>query len=149
MSRCRSMVSSAVVSIVCMCVTGGCAVQGNDQGPPADEPPAQALTTPQLLTFSQVTTDQYGNIHLTQELDISDYKEVDMEILQFPATVPNMTVFVNMGVFSASVSAVGSFPLGTDGTIHTFNVMGPEMNVILFGGPPNTVVNILGWLFVH
>jgi hypothetical protein len=151
MSRCLSMVSTAVVSIVCMCVVGGCAVQGNEQDDPsAGEPATQDLTTPQLLTFSQAfTTDQFGNIRLTGVLDIRDNKEVDLEIIQFPVNAPNMTVEVRMGVFSAVNSLVGSFALGTAATIHTFNVRGPEVVVNILGGPPNTAVNIQGWLFLH
>jgi hypothetical protein len=133
-----------------MCVAGGCAVQGNEQDPPAGEPATLDLTTPQLLTFSQAfTTDQFGNIHLSGVLDVSGNKEVAMEILQSPVNVPNMTVLVAMGAFATTNSIVGSFALGTAATIHTFNVIGPQVNVSIIGGPPNTAVNIQGWLFLH
>jgi hypothetical protein len=149
------MVSSAVVSIVCMCVAGGCAVQGSEpDDPPAGEPAMQDLATPQLLTYSQpITTDQFGNIHLTGVLDISDHKEVDVEILQIPPLVSNMTVQVGMGAIGVVSSFVGSFALvtatPTNSVIHTFNVTGPQLNVNLSGGPPNTAVNIVGWVFLH
>jgi hypothetical protein len=134
-----------------MCVVGGCALQGNEHDDaPAGEPAMQDLATPQLLTFSQpITTDQFGNIPLSGVLDVRDNKEVDMAIIQLPFNVPNMTVQVQMGAFATVNSLVGSFALGRTATIHTFNVIGPQVNVSITGGPPNTAVNILGWVFVH
>ena len=153
MSQCLSMVKTAIISIVCACVVGGCAVQGDEQDDPPDSKPAmQDLTNPTLLTYFQpFTTDQFGNIFLTGIVDVSTNKEADLEIIQFPGNVPNMRVSVNMGKISGSTLAatVGSFALGTAATIHTFNVIGPEASVILTGGPPNTVVNIQAWLFLH
>lgn len=45
--------------------------------------------------------------------------------------------------------AIATFPLATAAKINTFNVVGPEVSVILEGGPPNTAVNIQAWLFLH
>ena len=153
MSRCLSMVSTAIMSIVCACVIGGCALQGDEQGdPPAGEPVTQDLSTPQLLTFFQsFNTDQFGNIFLSGILDIRDYKEVDLEILQFPGNVPNMTVAVQMGKISGTTlsASVGTFALNSATIIHKFAVVGPEVSVILSGGPPNTAVGINAWLFLH
>ena len=151
--RCLSMVNTVVVSIVCACVVGGCALQGNEQDDPSAGTPAmQDLTTPQLLTYFQpFTTDQFGQIFLTGILDVKDNKEADLEIIQFPGNLPNMTVRMHMGKISGATlsSIVGSFALGTSTTIHTFNVVGPEASVVITGGPANTAVNIQAWLFLH
>jgi len=44
---------------------------------------------------------------------------------------------------------VGQFPLGTTAAIHTFNVVGPEFNLAITGGPPNTDVPIQAWVFLN
>jgi hypothetical protein len=153
MSRCLSIANKAAISIVCACVVSGCAVQGDGQDDPPDgKPVMQDLTNPTLLTYFQsFTTDRFGQIFLTGIIDVSTNKEADLEIIQFPSTVPNMTVSVSMGKISGSTlsSTVGSFPLNTATTIHTFNVIGPEATVVITGGPANTVVNLQAWLFVH
>jgi hypothetical protein len=151
MSRCLSMISTAVVSIVCMCIAGGCAAQGNEpDDPPAGDPAAQDLTAPQLFQFfPPLTTDQFGNIHLTGVLDITDNKEVDLDFESLSTNMTAMRIIVQMGNFATVNATVGNFPLTSDSIIHTFNVMGPQVNVSIFGGPPNTAVNIEGWVFVH
>jgi hypothetical protein len=152
MSRCLSVVSTAVVSIVCMSVAAGC-IQGNEpNAPPADDPAPQDLTAPQFLTYSQTfTTDQFGTIFLTGPLDISAYKEVDMAIAQFPTNVPNLRAVVQMGeiVPITLSSPAGVFAITTDGTNHVFNVTAPQANVLITGGPPNTAVAIQAWVFLH
>ena len=110
------------------------------------------MATPQLLTFFKpFTTDAHGTIFLSGIVDIKDYRQADLEIIQFPGNVPNLTVNVQMGKISGTTLAqtVGTFPLGTVAVIHTFNVVAPEMAVIVGGGPANTVVNIQAWLFLH
>lgn len=153
MSRCLSMINTAVISIVCACVVGGCAVQGDEQDDPPDSKPAmQDLANPTLLTYFQsFTTNQQGNIFLTGIVDVSANKEADLEITQFPSNVPNMTVLVSMGKLSGSTlgANVGSFALTSSAIIHTFNVIGPEISAVIVGGPPNTVVNIQAWMFLH
>lgn len=153
MSRRLAMVKTAVISIVCACFIGGCTVQGDEQDDPPDSNPAmQDLTNPTLLTYFQTfTTDSLGQIFLTGIVDVSANKEADLEIIQFPTSVPNMTVRVSMGKISGSTlsSTVGSFALGTATTIHPFNVIGPEASVVITGGPANTPVGIQAWLFVH
>lgn len=152
MPRCLSVVNTVVISIVCACVAGGCAVQGDAQDMPDSKPEMQDLTNPTLLTYFQsFTTNQFGQIPLTGIIDVSANKEADLEIIQFPGNVPNMTVSVSMGKLSGSTlgASVGSFALNTAATIHTFNVIGPEASVIITGGPANTAVNIQAWLFLH
>jgi hypothetical protein len=147
------MFNPIIISMVCAGFVAGCTEQGNeDDDAPANVPVTQELATPQLLTFFQTfTTDQFGQIFLTGILDIKPYTKVDLEIIQFPSNVPNMTVQVFMGKLSGSTlgSVVGSFALGTQGTIRAFNVVGPEASVVILGGPPNTAVNIQAWLFLQ
>ena len=109
------------------------------------------MATPQLLTFFKAfTTDAHGRIPLTGIVDVKEYRQVDLEIVQQPGAVANITVGVSMGKLSGSTLSqrVGTFALGP-ATIRTFNVVGPEVAVTLTGGPPNTVVNIQAWLFLH
>jgi hypothetical protein len=70
-------------------------------------------------------------------LDLSTYNQVNVEIIQWPHAV-TMTVSCDMGKITgtALAQAVGQFPLGTAGQIHTFNVVGPEFSLILTGGTP-------------
>ena len=100
--------------------------------------------------FQSFTTDAHGQIQVTGILDIVDYQLAHLEIIQHPGNVPNLRVEVHMGKISGTTLAqvVGSFPLGP-GTIHTFNVVGPEMSVWVLGGPPNTAVQLQAWLFLH
>lgn len=152
MSRCLSMVNTAVISIVCACVVGGCAVQGDEDDPPDSKPEMQDLANPTLLTYFQTfNTGPFGQILLTGIIDVSANKQADLEITQFPSTVPNLTVSMTMGKLSGSTlgASVGAFPLNSGPTIHTFNVVGPEASVVLTGGPPNANVNLQAWLFLH
>ena len=110
------------------------------------------MATPQLLTFFKpFTTDAQGSILLSGIIDIKDYRQVDLEIVQSSGNGPNLTVSVYMGKISGTTlsQVVGTFPLGSAASIHTFNVIGPEINVVLAGGPANTVVSIHAWLFLH
>lgn len=110
------------------------------------------MATPQLLTFFQsFTTNAQGAIFLTGIVDISTYQQVNLEIIQFPGNVPNLTVDVTMGKLSGSTlgQVISAFALSTSAVIHTFNVVGPELSVTLVGGPANTVVNIQAWVFLH
>ena len=62
-----------------------------------------------------------------------------------------MTVSVHMGKISGSTlsATVGSFALNSATIIHKFAVVGPEVSVVLTGGPPNTTVGINAWVFLH
>jgi len=104
-----------------------------------------------LTFFDTITTDAQGQIFLTGIVDITAYEQADLEIIQFPGNVPNITVDISMGKISGSTLAqsVGSFALDSPAVIHTFNVVGPEMSVVLTGGPANTAVNLQAWLFLH
>lgn len=87
--------------------------------------------------FQEFTTDALGQFQVTGILDIKDYKRAHLEIVQHPGHVPNLRVDVYMGKLSGSTLAqvVGSFPLGA-GTIRSFEIVGPEINVWVLGGPP-------------
>jgi hypothetical protein len=153
MSRYLATANTLIIAMVCA-VLAGCVESGDGQDDDAlaDDPATQELGTPTLLTFFQpFTTDQFGQISITGIIDIRPYAKVDMEIIQFPGNVPNMTVRMQMGKLSGTTlgAVVGSFALGTSAIIRTFNVVGPEASVFVVGGPPNTVVNIQAWLFLH
>jgi len=62
-----------------------------------------------------------------------------------------MNVTCYMGKISGVTlsETVGQFPLGTTAAIHTFNVVGPEFNLAITGGPPNTDVPIQAWVFLN
>jgi hypothetical protein len=84
-------------------------------------------------------------------LDVAKYDQVNLEIIQWPHVDVNMTVSCAMGKISDSTLAetVEQFALGTAGTIHTYNVTGPEFSVVLTGGSPNTDVPIQAWVFLR
>jgi hypothetical protein len=110
------------------------------------------MATPKLLTYFQTfKTDPLGQIFITGIVDVKDYNKVNVEIIQWPHAAVTMTVSCDMGKLSGTTLAqvVGQFPLGTAGTIHTFNVVGPEFSVILIGGPANTDVPIQAWVFLN
>src|SRR5271163_2090290 len=99
------------------------------------------MATPKLLTYFQTfKTDPLGQIFITGIVDVKDYNKVNVEIIQWPHAAVTMTVSCDMGKLSGTTLAqvVGQFPLGTAGTIHTFNVVGPEFSVILTRGPAST-----------
>lgn len=101
--------------------------------------------------FKTFKTDGLGQIFMTGILDVKDYSKVNVEIIQWPHAPVSMTVMCSIGKLSGSTlgQAVGQFPLGTAGNIHTFEVIGPEFSVILTGGTPNTDVPIQAWVFLH
>lgn len=110
------------------------------------------MATPKLLTYFQTfKTDPLGQIFITGIVDVKDYNKVNVEIIQWPHAAVAMTVSCDMGKLSGTTLAqvVGQFPLGTAGTIHTFNVVGPEFSVILTGGPASTDVPIQAWVFLN
>ncbi|MGA8660568.1 MAG: hypothetical protein WB586_31025 [Chthoniobacterales bacterium] len=110
------------------------------------------MAAPQVKTyFKTFKTNQVGDIPLTGILNVEAFSKVNLEIVQFPHAPVNMTVLCFMGKITGQTLAqtVGQFPLGTAGQIHTFDVIGPEFNVLLTGGPPNTNVPIQGWVFLH
>jgi hypothetical protein len=107
---------------------------------------------PTLQTyFETFKTDALGQIFLTGILNVEEFNQVNVEIIQFPHVPVTMTVVCNMGKISGETLAqtVGQFPLGTAAKIETFNVVGPEFVVVLTGGPPNTDVPIQAWVFLH
>ena len=101
--------------------------------------------------FQTFKTNAQGNIFLTGILDVQPYNKINVEIIQWPQAPVSMTVKCNMGKISGSTLAqtVGTFPLGTSGIIHTFEVVGPEFSMVLTGGPANTDVPIQAWVFFH
>jgi len=110
------------------------------------------MATPVLKKYFQIfTTDNLGQIELTGILNVKSHNTVNLEITQWPAAPVSMTVQCYMGVISGTTvsSLVAQFPLTNGGgPIQTFNVTGPEFNVVLTGGPANTAVPIQGWVFL-
>jgi hypothetical protein len=110
------------------------------------------MAVPTLHTYFQTfKTDHLGQIFLTGILDVQAFSKVNVEIIQWPHAAVSMTVSCNMGKITGSTlaQAVGQFPLGTAGVIHSFPVVGPEFSVVLTGGPANTDVPIQAWVFLN
>jgi hypothetical protein len=110
------------------------------------------MATPQLKTyFKKFTSDQHGQIQLTGILNIKPFDKVNLEIINFPNPIPNLTVAVNMGKISGSTLSqeVEHFALGGPTLIHSYDVIGPDLAVWVLGAPPNTDVDIQAWVFLH
>jgi hypothetical protein len=110
------------------------------------------MPTPHLTTyFSSYRTDAHGQIFLTSPVNVEQFSKINLQIVQWPHTPVTMTVNCVIGKISGTTlsQVVASFPLGTSGPIHTFDVIGPEFNVVLTGGPANTDVPIEAWLFLR
>ena len=110
------------------------------------------MPAPKLTTyFKTFTTDAQGQIPVTGIVDVSAWDTVNVEIIQFPHAAVTMTVTCLMGKLSGSTlgETLATFPLGTAGVIHSFDVIGPEFNLVLSGGPPKTKVPIQAWMFLH
>lgn len=103
-----------------------------------------------MTYFQTYTTDRLGQIFLTGPLDATGFDQASLEIIQFPGRVPGLTVGVNGGKISGSTLAmtVDSFPLGGV-TVHSYDLDGPEISLVLTGGPANTPVNIQAWVYLH
>lgn len=100
--------------------------------------------------FQTYTTDALGQIFLTGPLAAAGFDKASLEIIQFPGNVSGLTVSVAEGKITGSTLAqvIDSFPLG-GGTVHNYDLNGPEISLILTGGPPNTAVNIQAWVYLH
>lgn len=105
--------------------------------------------------FQPFAASSNGRIDVTGILDIKHYRSANIEIVQQPGTIPNLTVIVMMGKISGVTLAqdLDRFPLPTGpamkAEIRTYSVVGPEISVIAEGAPPNSTVNIQAWLFLH
>ncbi len=110
------------------------------------------MAAPKLTTyFKTFTTDPLGQIFMTGIVNVAPYNSINLEIIQWPHAPVAMTVSCDIGKITGATLAetVASFPLGTAGMIHSFDVIGPEFSVVLTGGPPKTKVPIQAWLFLH
>ena len=110
------------------------------------------MAAPKLTTyFKTFTTDPLGQIFMTGIVNVAPYNTVNLEIIQWPHAPVAMTVSCDIGKITGATLAetIASFPLGTAGQIHSFDVIGPEFSVVLTGGPPKTKVPIQAWLFLH
>ena len=110
------------------------------------------MATPQVKTFfKKFTSDQFGQIQLTGIISIKTFETVNLEVLNFPNPIPNLTVAVHMGKISGSTLAqeIDHFGLGGPTLIHSYDVIGPDLAVWITGAPPNTDVEIQAWVFLH
>jgi hypothetical protein len=110
------------------------------------------MATPVFNTYFQTfKTDALGQIFMTGILSVQDFSQIDLEIIQWPHAAVSMTVTCDIGKLSGTTlgETVATFPLGTAGQIHSFNVIGPEFSVVLTGGPATTDVPIQAWVFLH
>lgn len=102
--------------------------------------------------FSSYTFDSMGHIHLTGILNIKGFSKVSIMILEFPMFVGNMTADVTMGKISGTTlaSRIASFIVPTRGpvSIRTYNIVGPELSITLFG-PANIKTNIQAWVYIQ
>jgi hypothetical protein len=117
-----------------------------------DREEGQGMATPQLKTyFKKVTSDQFGQIQLTGILNIKPFDKVNLEIINFPNPIPNLTVAVHMGKISGSTLSqeIEHFALGGPTLIHSYDVIGPDLAVWVLGAPPNSDVDIQAWVFLH
>jgi hypothetical protein len=117
-------------------------------------PSTQAVVSKDATSFTTYfqtyTTDQFGQIFLTGPLAAAGFNKASLEIIQFPGNVSGLTVGVFEGKISGSTLAqvIDSFPLGA-ATVHSYDLNGPEISLVLTGGPPNTAVNIQAWVYLH
>jgi hypothetical protein len=114
------------------------------------------MATTTLMTFDQAyETDDSGELSLTDNIDIKDFRNVDFEIINWPdpASDPNeeIQVVVEMGKLSGWTLAatIDQFPLNSEPVIKSYNVVGPELSIYIQGAPANTAINIQAWVFLH
>jgi hypothetical protein len=110
------------------------------------------MAAPVLKTWSQTfKTDALGQIFLSGITDVREYAAVNLEIIQHPTNVRNLQVSVMMGKITGWTLSqeLERFPLDSTGKIHTYAVVGPELSVVLVGGPPNTDVALQAWVFIR
>jgi hypothetical protein len=108
------------------------------------------MATP-LLTkyFNTYNFDKNGTLQLTSIVDISTYSKVNVDVYGQSPAGHTVEVQVNMGVLGGATlgSTVLQFPLITPSAIHTLDVVGPQMSVLLVGGPPNGSIALEAWTF--
>jgi hypothetical protein len=110
------------------------------------------MATPQLKTyFKKFKSDPHGQVQMTGILNIKSFAKVNLEIINFPNPLPNLTVAVHMGKISGSTLSqeIDHFALSGPTLIHTYEVVGPDLAVWVLGAPPSTDVEIQAWVFLH
>ncbi|ADW71207.1 hypothetical protein [Granulicella tundricola] len=110
------------------------------------------MPTPLLTKYFQTfTLNAVGEISIAGILNVAAYSKINLELLGTPIAGHVMQVEVFMGVLSGQTvgGTVLQFPLTTTGIIHSFNVVGPEMSIVITGGPPNTSLAIQAWTFMQ
>jgi hypothetical protein len=111
------------------------------------------MATPLLTKYmNPVTFSAAGEARLMPlPVDVSSYSKVNLEITGSSPAGHTVQVLVEMGVIGGTTvaSVVLQFPLSTTGTIHTVNVVGPEMTIVLTGGVANASLAIQAWTFLQ
>jgi len=107
--------------------------------------------TPKLLLFEGThKTDQFGQIFLTDTIDVSQYNRVSFEIEPEVGSNNTMQVEILHGKLSGWTlgQAMVTFSMTDPIRIRSFEVIAPEISVFLTGGTPNTDVSLQAWLFL-
>jgi DNA-binding transcriptional ArsR family regulator len=106
--------------------------------------------------YSNFTTNRSGEVSLTGNMKESGYNGVRVWINQWPTRVSGLTVQVMMGRDgSVPSSVIDTFSLGEPSflartvTLHNYNLAGPDLAILLTGGPPNTLVGIQALVYFY
>lgn len=75
-------------------------------------------------------------------LDVSGFRKISILI----GTTKASAAFLYMGTFAHTLAQGYAVPL--DSSIHTFDVVAPEMWLTFNGAPPNTVENSYFWIYL-
>ena len=97
------------------------------------------VDTPAAITYGQSGEAQVP-LDASPIVDVTGYRQVNVRIGQTKAS----SFMLNMGKLSgATLSVITSRPV--DNAIHTFDVVGPEIALILAGGQPKSREKVQLW----
>ena len=97
-----------------------------------------------------VVYDQFGSAHVNLDpqvggiIDLSGFRRVSIRIGTTKAT----SFVVNMGKISGATLSQ-AFSRAVDSQIHTFEVIGPQMNLSLKGAAPSTQEKVQLWVYLR
>jgi hypothetical protein len=101
------------------------------------------VNTPAIIKYNQageafVPLDPQGPI-----IKINEFRRVSVRIGSTKATA----FIISMGKLAGPTLAQ-LFQQAIDDTIHTREIVGPEMALVLTGGPPNTKEDVQLWVYL-
>jgi hypothetical protein len=101
--------------------------------------------SPAVLKYSQFG-EAFVNLDPTVGgvIDVSGYRWVSIRIGSTKATSCEMA----MGKISNQTLAQ-AYNVPLDGKIHTFEINGPQMTLVLKGGQPNSTENVKMWVYLR